>query len=63
MQTIFPVLRRLEILCGRLNDGLAAFAVVLGTVIVITVCEQRLPEIASLFQPIDPETGISLLSY
>jgi hypothetical protein len=63
MQTRFPVLRWLEIRCGQLNDGLAVFAVVLGIVIVITACEQRLPEIASLFQPIDPETGISVLSH
>ncbi len=62
MESTFVVVRRVDALCARLNDGLVAVAAVLALVFIVVACEQRLPEIASLFQPIDPETGISLLS-
>jgi hypothetical protein len=55
--------RRLETFCARSNDGLMVVAIALAAVVVVVACEQRLPEIASLFQPIDPETGILMLSY
>jgi len=42
---------------------LTVVAVLLATVVVVVACAQRMPEIASLFQPIDPETGISMLAY
>ena len=64
MGTSSPVLRQLESVCGRLNDGLLVFAMVLlVSVVLISVCQQRLPEIASLFQPIDSETGTSILEH
>lgn len=63
MQTTSHLVRRLDAFCARVNDGLTAFAVVLTIVIAIVACGQGLPEIASLFQPIDPETGISMLSH
>jgi hypothetical protein len=63
MRSTSPILRRLEARCARLNDGLTAVAVVLAIVIGVVACEQRLLEIVSLFQPIDTETGISMLSY
>jgi hypothetical protein len=63
MESTSPVLRRLEARCARLNDGLAAVAIVLAIVIGVVACEQRLSEIVSLFQPIAPETGVSMLSY
>jgi hypothetical protein len=57
-----PILRRVESFCGRLNDRLLVFAMVLlAVVVVVTVCERRLPEILSLFQPVDSETGKSIL--
>ena len=63
MQTTSSAIRWLDALCARVNDRLTVFAVVLGIVVAIVACQQRLPEIASLFQPIDPEIGISMLSY
>jgi hypothetical protein len=62
MESTFAVVRRVDALCARLNDGLVAVAAVLALVFIVVACEQRLPEIASLFQPIDPETGTSMLS-
>jgi hypothetical protein len=63
MQTTSPVVRRLDALCARVNAGLTVFTVLLAIVVVVVACVQRLPEIASLFQPIDPGTGISMLAY
>lgn len=63
MQTTSSAIRWLDAFCARVNDGLTVFAVVLAIVIAIVACEQRLPEIASLFQPFDTETGISMLSH
>jgi hypothetical protein len=62
MECTFAVVRRVDARCARLNDGLVAVAAVLALVFIVVACEQRLPEIASLFQPIDPETGTSMLS-
>ena len=59
-----PILSRIESFCGRFNDRLLVFAIVLlAIVVVITACEQRLPEILSLFQPIDSESGKSILEH
>ena len=63
METTSTVLRRLDAFCARLNGGLMVLAAALALIILVVACEQRMPEIASLFRPIDPETGISMLSY
>jgi hypothetical protein len=63
MQTTYSAIIRLDAFCGRANGSLTVFAVVLAIVIAVVACEQRPPKIASLLQPIDPETGISMLSY
>jgi hypothetical protein len=62
-QPTSPVLRQLDAFCARVNGGLTVFTVLLAIVAVAVACAQRLPEIASLFQPIDPETGISMPAY
>lgn len=48
---------------ARLNDGLIAFAAVLALMVLVVAFEQRLPEIALLFQPMDPQMGTSMLAY
>jgi hypothetical protein len=63
MQTKSSAVRRPDTFCARMNDSLTVVAAVLGIVVTIAACEQRLLAIAPLFQPIDPETGISMLAY
>jgi hypothetical protein len=63
MQSTSAFVRRLDAFCARLNDGLIVVAAVLVLVVFVVTCEQQLPEVASLFQPIDPETGTSMLSH
>jgi hypothetical protein len=63
MQPTSPVLRQLDAFCARVNGGLAIFAALLAIVVVVVACAQRLPEVASLFQPIHPDTGISMLAH
>jgi hypothetical protein len=63
MERTSAFIRRLDAFCAQLIDGLIVLAALLTIAVTIATYEQRLPEIASLFQPIDPETGISMLSY
>ena len=61
MENTPALFRRPETFCARSNDGLMVVAIALAVVVV--ACEQQFPKIASLFQPIDPDTGLSVLSY
>lgn len=64
MGTWSPILRRLESFCGRLNDRLLVFAMVLLAIVIVSAAfEQRLAKIVSLFQPIDSESGKSILEH
>jgi hypothetical protein len=55
-------LRQIETFCARLNEGLTAVAVALAVAVTFTAFVERLSEIESLLQPIDAETGMSILS-
>lgn len=60
MKQIALYARRLDGFCARLNDGLAAVALALA-ILTTAALLQRLP--ALLFQPVDVETGVSLLDF
>lgn len=57
-----PTLRQIEIFCARLNEGLTAVVVALAVAVTVTAFVERTSEIESLLQPIDAETGMSILS-
>lgn len=59
MKQIALVARRVDAFCARLNDGLAAVALVLA-ILATAALLQRLPV---LLQPVDAETGISLADF
>ncbi len=55
-------LRQIETFCARLNAGLTAVAVALAVAVTVTAFVERMSEIESLLQPIDTETGMSMLA-
>ena len=60
MKRVLVTARLVDAYCARLNDGLAAVAVVLALVTGLTFFGQELPRLLQLLAPtIDPETGIS----
>ena len=56
------ILNRIEAFCGRLNDGLAAVAVALAVVTTCAALVAHAPALEPLLQPIDTDTGVSLLA-
>jgi hypothetical protein len=57
-----PTLRQIESFCARLNHGLAAVALALAVAVTLTAFVERMPELESLLQPVDAETGMSMLA-
>jgi hypothetical protein len=60
LKQIALVARRVDAFCARLNDGLLAVALALA-ILTTAALLQRLP--ALLLQPVDTETGVSLLDF
>lgn len=55
--------RRIDAFCARLNDGLMAVAIILTIVIAVIFCSRSLPSLLSALQPVDLETGVSLVEF
>lgn len=61
MKTLAAIARHADAWSARLNDGLAAVALVLAILTAITVARENAPALLLALQPsIDPETGLSL---
>ena len=64
MKTLAAIARRADAWSARLNDGLAAVALVLAIFTAITVARENAPVLLVLLQPsVDPETGSSLADF
>lgn len=61
MKILASIAHRADAWSARLNDGLAAVALVLALLIAITVARENAPALLLLLQPsIDPETGLAI---